>query len=257
VSAQYTLAQSGDPEAERRRLALLQRCYDPWTVADLESCGVAAGWTCIDAGAGGGSIAKWLAERVGANGRVHAVDLDLTLLEPPAAPAISLERLDVRNEDLPPGADLVHARFLLEHLPEFRGAFDRMVRALRPGGWLVVTDADFTTVRLDVADPAFARASAAFATATHDAGWNPAFGAQLPSLFEDAGLDRIVATSRQVRERGSDHATLLAASYGRIATLLEGYGASRDDVARARALLEDPATFFTGPMIWTVRGRVL
>ncbi len=257
MSGQYTLAQSADPAAERQRLALLERCYDAWTVAELEQAGVTAGWTCIDAGAGGGSIAKWLAERAGVSGSVLAIDLDLRLLESPATPAISLRRLDIRNEDLPGGADLVHARFLLEHLPEFRIAFDRMVRALRPGGWLVVTDADFTSVRLDVADPAFDRASSAFAAATRSAGWDPAFGASLPSLFEDAGLAGIVATSRQVRERGGDHGALLAASYGRIATLMERHGARSGDVERAQALMQHPATLFTGPTIWTVRGRVL
>ena len=264
MSAQYTLAQSGDPAAERQRLSLLERCYDAWTVAELEQAGVTAGWTCIDAGAGGGSIAKWLAERAGVSGStVLAIDLDLRLLESALGnvPAISTsDGSTFATRIFQGGADLVHARFLLEHLPEFRIAFDRMVRALRPGGWLVVTDADFTSVRLDVADPAFDRASSAFAAATRSAelGSGVRRVAPVVALFsEDAGLAGIVATSRQVRERGGDHGALLAASYGRIATLMERHGARSGDVERAQALMQHPATLFTGPTIWTVRGRVL
>jgi ubiquinone/menaquinone biosynthesis C-methylase UbiE len=87
--SRYLLAQAPAPEAERQRLALLQEYYDPRTIARLENLGVAAGWRCIDVGAGGGSIAQRLAERVGPTGSVLAVDLDLRLLEPLATAMVS------------------------------------------------------------------------------------------------------------------------------------------------------------------------
>jgi trans-aconitate methyltransferase len=38
--------------------------------------------------------------------------------------------------------DLVHARLVLVHVPDRARALATMVAALRPGGWLLVEDAD-------------------------------------------------------------------------------------------------------------------
>jgi SAM-dependent methyltransferase len=38
--------------------------------------------------------------------------------------------------------DLVHARLVLVHLKNRAGALRVMIAALRPGGWLVIEDAD-------------------------------------------------------------------------------------------------------------------
>lgn len=59
---------------ERRRLALIERCYDPITTSRLTQLGVGAGWRCLDVGAGGGSIARWLRDQVGPDGEVVAID---------------------------------------------------------------------------------------------------------------------------------------------------------------------------------------
>src|SRR5437762_3803295 len=63
------------------RLQRLEAIEDPGTIAVLEKAGVAPGWTCLELGAGAGSIAYWLAERVGKGGRVVAADLDPRLLD--------------------------------------------------------------------------------------------------------------------------------------------------------------------------------
>jgi 2-polyprenyl-3-methyl-5-hydroxy-6-metoxy-1,4-benzoquinol methylase len=60
----------------RERLALLEACLDPATVRRLTALGVGEGWTCLDVGAGGGSIAQWLCTQVGASGHVLATDVD-------------------------------------------------------------------------------------------------------------------------------------------------------------------------------------
>jgi hypothetical protein len=65
----------------RERLALLERVLDPGTTRHLDELGVAAGWECLEFGAGGGSIAAWLCARVGSTGRVVATDLDTRFLE--------------------------------------------------------------------------------------------------------------------------------------------------------------------------------
>ena len=52
------------PQASQR-FASLETLYDPWTIRHLEATGIGAGWQCWEVGAGGGSIAAWLAECCG------------------------------------------------------------------------------------------------------------------------------------------------------------------------------------------------
>ena len=253
--AKYTLAQDGDPVTERQRLALLQTCFDPWTIAGLQRLGVASGWRCLDVGAGGGSIALWLADRVGPHGSVTAVDLDLTLLEPLAGPTLSVRRIDVRQEELPQNNDLVHSRLMLEHLPECEIVFQRMIRALRPGGWLVVTDSDFRTVRLSDSIPSFDRVAAAFAPAMQAVGWNSHLGPSLAQMFEQAGLVDVSADSWQTYERGGAHAVLLASTYRRLREPLIAHGIRAADIDDAANHMSAPHVGYFSPTIWTARGR--
>src|SRR3954469_8319828 len=80
---------------EHGRLRALEELYDEATLARLTALGVGAGWRCLEIGCGAGSVARWLAERVGAQGRVVATDLDPRFMvgEIPA-------RLEVRRHDI-------------------------------------------------------------------------------------------------------------------------------------------------------------
>src|SRR5262249_9995586 len=104
---------------ERERLGLLTRLTDPIPTRRLLRLGVGAGWDCLDVGAGDGSVARWLADRVGPQGRVVATDLDPRFLI-----GLDLHNLEVRRHDLvrddleAGGYDLVHCRFVLMHLPD-------------------------------------------------------------------------------------------------------------------------------------------
>ncbi len=60
-------------DAERERLACLEQAVDPRSIRQLAALGVTRGWTCLDVGAGGGSITRWLARRVAPDGRVVAM----------------------------------------------------------------------------------------------------------------------------------------------------------------------------------------
>jgi SAM-dependent methyltransferase len=253
--SRYLLALADDPEAERHRLALLQHYYDPYTIARLEKIGVAAGWRCLDVGAGGGSIARWLAERVGAGGSVLAIDLELRLLEPLATSILLVRRLDVCSEELPADADLVHSRLLLEHLPERETVLQRMIRALRPGGWLLVTDTDFRTVNLSEPDAAFDRLRSSFAAATEAAGWSIQVGPALASMLERAGLVDVAAESWQTYERGGDASILLALSYKRLRDALIEHGATAIDVDHIADRLADATVGVFGPTSWMAWGR--
>src|SRR5271154_7189425 len=65
---------------ESQRLHYGQAVHDPPTVECLEAIGVARGWRCLDVGAGAGSITRWLAQRVGPEGHVVALDYNTRFL---------------------------------------------------------------------------------------------------------------------------------------------------------------------------------
>jgi SAM-dependent methyltransferase len=104
-------------DGELARLQAIEAVSDPWTTDILQRAGPLAGRRCLDAGAGAGSIARWLAQRAGPRGLVVAADADTRFLQPPA-PGLRVVRHDIRRGPLAPGGfALVHARFLLEWLP--------------------------------------------------------------------------------------------------------------------------------------------
>jgi hypothetical protein len=86
------MARYGFEEEKPERLAGIEATWDPGTWALLESIGVGPGWRCLEAGAGGGSIAAWMAERVGPDGSVLATDIDTTHLEPLGGGVLEVRR---------------------------------------------------------------------------------------------------------------------------------------------------------------------
>jgi len=59
----------------------LSALYDARTIRHLEQLGIERGWSCLEVGGGGGSIASWLCERVGDQGRVLATDIEPRFLQ--------------------------------------------------------------------------------------------------------------------------------------------------------------------------------
>ena len=133
---------NADPD-EECRLTLLESLSDPGTIQRLSNLGVGPGWRCLEVGAGHGSIAKWLREKVGITGSVVAIDIDTRFLDGIAADNLQVLKLDVVDEPLPSGGfDLIHSRAVLTHLGARDAVLDKMVRALRPGGWLLLEEVD-------------------------------------------------------------------------------------------------------------------
>ncbi len=129
------------PEAGYQ-FAALETFLDPVTTRCLDPIGVQPGWSCWEIGAGGGSIAHHLAQRVGPAGRVIATDQDISRLTPSGN--VVPDRRDVRHQPAPPGGPfhLAHARLLLTHVPQRREVLNTIVDAVRPGGWVVIGEFD-------------------------------------------------------------------------------------------------------------------
>ncbi len=196
---------------ERARLALVEATYDEQTVAVLCRLGVAPGWRCLEVGGGSGSMTRWLAARVGPSGHVLVTDLDLSLLADVAAPNVEVRRHDVVRDALPMAAfDLVHARLVLEHIPERDAVVPKLAAAVRPGGWLLVEDMGFPPRALmDGDDPRQLRLSrwqAIFRAAVEARGWDMGFGNRLPRLLLAAGLAEVGGELRARMWRGGDPA---------------------------------------------------
>ena len=112
-------ASDGEDEFERKRLSLLEQAYDPNSIRQLESLGVSEGWSCLEIGAGGGSIAQWLANKVGASGKVVATDMNTRFLRHLSTPNLEVREYNILTDPLETGMyDLVHARMVLQHLRE-------------------------------------------------------------------------------------------------------------------------------------------
>jgi hypothetical protein len=83
------------------RHGALADLFDAGTIRHLESCGIGTGWRCLEIGGGGGSIARWLADRVGPSGRVVATDIDTRFLDALDDPRIEVRRTTSRSRRCP------------------------------------------------------------------------------------------------------------------------------------------------------------
>jgi len=194
----YLLNQAWNREKER--LESIQALHDPITIRHLEALGVDKGWHCAEVGAGVGSIATWLSERIGDSGQVVATDIDTRFLV-----ALSRANLDVRSQDvvtepLEAGAyDLVHARMLLMHLPEREQVIEQLVAALRPGGYLLVEDADFRNHQV-CSPPSglLTRTGTALVRLLQRGGADPSYGLKLLPALVSLGLTNIGIEGQQI-----------------------------------------------------------
>jgi tRNA A58 N-methylase Trm61 len=70
------------------------------TIRHLETIGVAEGRRCLEVGAGSGSIAQWLSDRVGPTGKVVATDINLRFLNQINVPNVEIRRHDILKDEL-------------------------------------------------------------------------------------------------------------------------------------------------------------
>jgi SAM-dependent methyltransferase len=134
------------------RFTALSTIFDPPTFRHLDALGMSAGWRCWEVGAGGLTVVHWLAQRAGAAGRVLATDIDVSWLSTGTdgldaagtdTATIEVRRHDVGTDPAPAELfDLIHARLVLVHVPDRDQALRSMLSVLRPGGALLIEDAD-------------------------------------------------------------------------------------------------------------------
>jgi SAM-dependent methyltransferase len=130
------------------RFRAIEAVFDPSTKKRLEATGLSVGWRCLEIGPGAGSIMRWLGEKVGSAGRVTAVDINPQFLDVRESPHIDVIKADIREMDFNQHRfDLIYSRYVLLHLPDFRAVLEKLLKTLKPGGWFVLEDPDFSAAR--------------------------------------------------------------------------------------------------------------
>ncbi|MBP0452286.1 methyltransferase domain-containing protein [Kitasatospora sp. RG8] len=176
-------------EGERTDLGAL--AYDDVTMARLRTLGAGPGWHCLDVGAGTGTVSRRLLDEARV-ASVLAVDRDVRFLT--GRPGLDLLEADVTAPDFAPGRfRLVHARFVLMHLPEHDRLITALAELLVPGGVLVLSDAVDLTSGRTPGTPYSTVMRAMWqglrSTIGTDVSWVPSY----PHLLRRAGLRSVAA----------------------------------------------------------------
>jgi SAM-dependent methyltransferase len=186
----------GTHAVEQARLARMNGLINPTSLAMLDLCG---GEKILDVGGGLGQFARTMARAVGPAGRVVSVERSgEQIARAHALAALTGEEgtVEIRQgnvEALPlaegewGGFDIAHARFILEHLPEPLTVVRQMVRAVRPGGRVVLEDDDHEVLRLWPEPAHFRDLWSAYMESFTRVGNDPLTGRRLVEFLHAAG----------------------------------------------------------------------
>ena len=183
----------GTAPHEQQRLGLLNSILND---ASLRELALRPGDRVLDAGCGPGQFTRAMA-RIATH--VTGVERDrrqLDLAHTLAAASHESTLADFREGDvyalpLRPEEwghfDVVHARFLLEHVPDPLRAVRELVRAAKPGGRVVLADDDHDVMRLHPEPPGFAPLWTAYMRCYDRMGNDPWIGRRIVQLLHQAG----------------------------------------------------------------------
>ncbi|MFJ9605743.1 class I SAM-dependent methyltransferase [Kitasatospora sp. NPDC101176] len=253
---------SGAVEVDAQ-LDALETMLDPGTVECLGRLDLPAGARCWEVGAGGGSIARHLVELAGPTGRVVATDLEPSRIHAPGAEVL---RHDVCRDPVPEGGpfDLIHARWVLMHLPDRLRLIGELVDALAPGGWLVIEESLVTTDGLPAltwSDPGdtqlFRRFTGAVVRILVDAGADLQWAARdLHAAMAEASLQDVHSAHRTDSWTGGGPGSRLHDIHTRqLRGPLQDRGLTGADLARVRHIAADPAFSALGYPLLSTCGR--
>lgn len=187
----------GNSATERKRLALMNSLINGRCLEELR---LQNERRVLDVGAGTGQFTRMMAARLRPEARVIAIERNPEQLEEALAgqesttPGCPVEFRQGDATALPlvageAGAfDLAHARFLLEHVPDPLTVVREMVRAVRPGGRLVLADDDHELMQCWPEPAGFSAAWRAYFRSYRVIGTDPLIGRKLAELLHQAGV---------------------------------------------------------------------
>lgn len=249
------MAQSGyvfhrvEDRRELERLRMIELVFDPASRRRILATGLQAGWRCLEVGPGAGSIMTWMGEAVGPTGQVLAVDLDPKFLSEAERPNVSVMRADIRTAQLPPRSfDVVHARYVLIHLSDYEVALTKMFDSLKPGGWLVLEEPDFSASRGITGNEqelvSIRKVNQAIEQMYATLKMDYALGLKLPALLQQRGLQHLtVENDAPLCAGGSGMATVMKMSAEQLREKYLATGVvDQSDLERYCRFADDPNT---------------
>jgi len=260
TSSTYRL--DNDWDKARQRLEGLEAMGDPGTIRHLEDLGVGAGWNCLEAGAGGGSITRWLADRVAPEGSVVAVDINTRFVEDLDEPNVEVRQHDIIADDLPAEAfDLVHTRAVIGHLPERERALENLVSALAPDGVLLAEEMDFVSaVAVPGVDSGQAELFSTFVEAHNrvfEGRFDVFYGRRVASDLERFGLEDVQCEGRtRILRGGSLGARAWKLTFEQLSdVMMDAALVTVQDVHDIMDVMDDPAFVFQSMVFVAAWGR--
>jgi ubiquinone/menaquinone biosynthesis C-methylase UbiE len=262
VAESAYIFQRGDDQRELERLRVIEQVFDPASRKRLLDSGLQSGWYCLEVGPGAGSMMNWMGEVVSSTGRVVAVDLDPKFLREVNRPNVSVVRADIRTAQLPQQSfDVVHARYVLIHLPDYEVALTKMLDCLKPGGWLVLEEPDFSASRGIVGEEedlaSVHKVNQAIAKMYVTLRMDYALGLKLPALLQRRGLqDLIVENDAPLYEGRSGMAMVMKMSAEQLREKYLATGiVGPSDLERYCRFADDPSTWAIYYATIAVSGR--
>ena len=186
----------GTDPGEQARLARLNDLLNERALAEM---GLKPGDRVLDVGSGLGQLTRGMARQVGPGGRVLGVErspeqiAEARRLAAAAGEEAAAEfrsgdalRLPLRDDEW--GTfDVAHTRFVLEHVTDPLAVVRQMVRAVRPGGRVILQDDGHDTFRLSPEPPGFGHLWRCYLRTYDRVGNDPLVGHRLVSLLHQAG----------------------------------------------------------------------
>lgn len=227
----------------------------------LEWLSLADGEVALDAGCGLGDDARSMGRRVGPGGLVWGIDTS----------AVMIEESIRRSEDVPvpvrfrvasvdatgfPDAtfDAIRSDRVFQHLSDPMAAARELVRVLKPGGRIAISDPDWGSLVIDGPDSAAMTAYLSFIARQPK---NPWSGRRLYALLRAAGLSQIEVAADSLHfldhptfERATGTEVLAAATAAGVISAQDAESLGAD--LRAR---HERGCFFASVTIFTLFGR--
>lgn len=188
----------GVNEAEIARLGTQHAVWRQTALKAWERAGLKPGMAVADIGCGPGYATLDLAEAVGPRGKVIGVDQSHTFLrvlrdraEGQGLANVETIETDLASLDLPAGSlDMIYVRWVLSFVAEPEAALNRLAKALKPGGTIVLQEYGcYRTFRIEPHEPVLDRFLDAVEDSWKAGGGDANVARRLPGALVEAGLD--------------------------------------------------------------------
>jgi 2-polyprenyl-3-methyl-5-hydroxy-6-metoxy-1,4-benzoquinol methylase len=242
---------------------LLSTILDPFSTARTLHLVNLPGKRCLEVGAGGGGYARWLADRVGPTGHVLATDVNpLPIQHHPRLTVIQHDLTSLRSLDPDWAWDFIHARLVLNHLPQRQEILSWLVANLAPGGTILVEDWDASRTNMVLAAPDAEAAhryttfqeilgARVFAAAGTDRTWARRIHAAMLTL----GLTNVDTHMHgQSWAGGGDGCQLIAGTARQVRDRLLAAGLTAAEFDGVQELLDDPRLVLAGHLLYSTSG---